>query len=77
MKDYQEAAFNNWEERLRTMNIIYRRMIEAAMKINPNDAVSMTNSLCDEMMSACYFMEKNDREKQTNDLLETVFKKSA
>jgi len=76
MHDYQEAAFSNWDARKQTMFMVFQRLLEAADKIDPTDAVSMTNLICDEMMSVCYFAEQLDRANFSNDLLEKLFNKN-
>ena len=76
MKDYQEAAFSNWDARKQTMFMVFQRLLEAADKIDPTEAVSITNLVCDEMMAQCYYAEKLGRDKFSTDLLEKLFNKN-
>ena len=73
MKDYQEAAFSNWDSRKETMAVLYKRILAVCDKLDPLDAVSLTNSLCDTMLINLSDLENLHREQLTNQLLNNVF----
>jgi hypothetical protein len=73
MKEYQEAAFSNWQGRRESMCTIFKRLLAVADEMNPIDAVLLSHTVCTDMITALGELENYHRQKQTEDLLSNVF----
>jgi hypothetical protein len=75
MKDYSMTPmYKAWDERKHTMDMVYKMLLEACDKLSPEEAVTLTNSVSDQMMVELSGIYKREKHQRVDDLLNDLLK---